>query len=308
MPMSASRKRMRNRLEGAGRFAVRAAVALLVAVVVDVTPADADAPTKLWEATGFEAPDSVLYNARSNALFVSNIKGDPMARDGNGYISKLNPDGSFRRRHWVAGLNAPKGMAFFRHFLYVADIDHLVVIDKRKAKIVARHRASASQSLNDVAVDNQGRVYVSDQLGNAIYRLAGGKLSRWVTSKRLTGPTGLKVIGDELWVAGWGRTLGGLPTGMPGHLSTIHIDTKTVRPVGRGNPIGHLDGLEPIGSDRFLVTDWVEGGVLLVNRLGASRVVADLESGSAGLGFIPALGQVVVPMTGRGVLIAYQVE
>ena len=77
---------------------------------------------------------------------------------------------------------------------------------------------------------------------------------------------------------------------------------------GSGNPIGHLDGLEPIGAGRFLVTDWVEGGLLLVNRFGASRVVADLESGSAGLGLIPALGQIVVPMTGRGTLVAFQVE
>ena len=293
----------------AGRSMIGVAAAIFITAAVDALPAAAaEAPTKLWVAVGFEAPDSVLYNARSNALFVSNINGDPMARDANGYISKLNPDGSVRIRHWVKGLNAPKGMAFYKHFLYVADIDHLVVIDKRKAKIVTRHRALAGQALNDVAVDNQGRVYVSDRVGNAIFRLADGKLSRWVAHKELIGPTGLKVVGNELWVATWGRTVTGATPGLPGRLSTVHLGTKTIRPVGSGNPIGHLDGLEPIGAGRFLVTDWVEGGLLLVNRFGASRVVADLESGSAGLGLIPALGQIVVPMTGRGTLVAFQVE
>lgn len=292
------------------RLAAAWAGGVVFAVMTTALMADAGnaAPTKLWEALGFEEPDSVSYNARSNALFVSNINGDPMAKDGNGYISKLNPDGSIRRLKWITGLDAPKGLAFFGYFLYVADIDQLVVIDKRKAMIRTRYHALSSKSLNDVAVDNQGRVYVSDTKGNAIYRLAGGRFEKWVADDRLMGPNGLKVVGNELWVASWGRIVRGLTTSVPGHLMTVHIDTKTIRNVGSGYPIGHLDGLEPIGAGEFLVTDWVEGGLLAVDRFGVSRVLTDLESGSADLGFIPALGQVVVPMTAHGSIVAYQLN
>ena len=75
-----------------------------------------------------------------------------------------------------------------------------------------------------------------------------------------------------------------------------------------GESIGPYRVLEPIGEGEFLVTDWVEGGLLAVDRFGVSRVLTDLESGSADLGFIPALEQVVVPMTAHGSIVAYQLK
>ncbi len=76
-------------------------------------------------ATGmvFDVPESVLYNPAKKELYVSNINGQPLGRDGNGYISRLGLDGEIIIRKWVTGLDAPKGMGIFKNILYVADIN-----------------------------------------------------------------------------------------------------------------------------------------------------------------------------------------
>ena len=74
-------------------------------------PADGPVLTPLWNLTGdFAAPESAYYDAASKAVFVSSINGQILERDGNGYISRLTPDGKVVSAKWVTGLNAPKGL------------------------------------------------------------------------------------------------------------------------------------------------------------------------------------------------------
>src|SRR4051812_44533189 len=64
-----------------------------------------------WTVTeGISAPESVYVDADDGFIFVSNIVGAPDQRDGNGYISKLSPDGKVIAAMWVTGFNAPKGL------------------------------------------------------------------------------------------------------------------------------------------------------------------------------------------------------
>ncbi len=73
---------------------------------------------KLWETDSiFKIPESVLYDAQANVLYVSNIDGASGAKDGRGHISKLSPDGKVIDLHWLTGLHAPKGMATWQHIL-----------------------------------------------------------------------------------------------------------------------------------------------------------------------------------------------
>jgi len=268
----------------------------------------AEPPRPLWEVADFDAPKSVLYDARTDTYFVSNVHGDPMARDGNGYISQIGSDGSMLRKFWFRGLNAPKGMATYGDYLFVADIDQLVVLHKLTAKLLARHPALPSKYLSDVAADGLGRIYVSDMLDNTIYRLQNGIFDKWVTSASLMGPNALKVVKDELWVAGWGRIVQGFETNEPGHIVAVDLETKEIDNLGQGYAIGNLDGLEPIGDGRFLVTDWVAGGLMLVDRYGRSQVIARLPQGSGDMAFNPLLNQVVIPLMADGKIVAYQFD
>lgn len=284
------------------------AVCLALVAVIAAASAHAQAPAKLWELAGFDAPKSVLYDARTDTYFVSCVNGDPTQRDGNGYIAQVSSDGRLLHRIWFPGLNAPKGLATYGDYLFVADIDQLVVLHKLKARLLARHPALPSKYLSDVAVDGLGRVYVSDMLGDAIYRLQNGIFDKWVESASLMGPNAIKVVNDKLWVAGWGRILRGFETSERGHIVSVDLETKEIKDVGQGYPIGTLDGLEPIGDNRFLVTDWAAGGLLMVDQYGRPRVLASLPQGSGDMAFNPLLKQVVVPLMADGRIVAYQFD
>jgi hypothetical protein len=93
------------------------------------TGARAAEPQPVWQAKGLDAPESALADPGAGVIYVSNINGNPMDADGNGYIAKLSMDGKILDQHWVTGLNAPTGLALHEGLLYAADIDKLAVVD-----------------------------------------------------------------------------------------------------------------------------------------------------------------------------------
>ncbi len=191
-----------------------------------------------WTLTGFEHPESVDLDVPHQVLYVSNIGKSPdgvagpqpLAKDGNGFISKLSRDGKPIALKWVEGLDAPKGMVMKDYTLWVTDIDRLVEIDTRSGKITNTYPAEGSVFLNDPAVDAKGNVYVSDIAKRKIWKLENGKMSMWYDDDSLMHINGLRVIyGGKLLVAGWGRGMhDDGSTDSPGNLFTIDLKTKEV--------------------------------------------------------------------------------
>lgn len=264
-------------------------------------------PVKVWEVSGFMGPESAVYDARRDMIYVSNINGKPSEKNGKGFISKLNPGGSIAKLKWITGMNGPKGMVIDGNRLYVSDIDRLHVIDIGKGKIIATHNAPKSKFLNDTAVDGAGRVYVSDMADNAIYRLDKGKFKLWLRSKALEFPNGLTVQGDRLLVASWGVMTKGWATEVPGHLKSVSLTSKNIISLGDGSPVGNLDGLEPDGP-AYLVTDWMSGGLLRVVASGNSELLLELKQGSADLEFIEAKRLAIIPMMMDGKVTSYKLD
>ncbi len=159
-------------------------VVLLMATAVAQGPvAQAPGPTlqPLWNLTGdFNAPESAYHDPGSNAVFVSSINGQILEKDGNGYISRLTPDGKVVNAKWATGLNAPKGMRSVRGTLWVSDIDEVVGIDIASGKISSRVKVEGSQFLNDLATAPDGAIYVSDSALSRIYVIRDGKSAVFV--------------------------------------------------------------------------------------------------------------------------------
>ena len=117
---------------------IRTLLGVLVIVAckpIDKTPPPPAAPppppgpTKVASVEGFLTPESVLHDSGQDIYFVSNINGSPTAKDNNGFISRLKPDGAVENLKFIEGgkggvvLNAPKGLALHGDTLWVADID-----------------------------------------------------------------------------------------------------------------------------------------------------------------------------------------
>lgn len=266
------------------------------------------APAKLWEVSGLERPESALPDRADGIAYVSSMGGEPTAKDGDGFISKISLDGKMVALRWATGLDAPKGMALVRDRLYVADIDKLVAIDTGTGKIAATYAAKDAKFLNDVAADGEGRVYVSDMGANTLWRLADGRFEPWLEDAVLDAPNGLAVRGGALIVASFGMTGEDGKTRAPGRLLEVSIENKSVRDLGAGGARGNLDGLVDLGGGALLVSDWVAGAVYRVDGAGKSELLLDLNQGSADIDAIPGERLLLVPMMLDDLVAAYRLE
>lgn len=264
-----------------------------------------------WVVKGLDSPESALYVASENAIFVSNLNGAPTDKDGNGFISRLDPSGKMVKLDWVVGLDAPKGMGYAQGLLYVADIDQLLVIDVKSAQVIKRHKAQGARALNDVALEPRShfkgqvaRAYVSDFAGNSIWYLGDGKFSELVRDPALDNPNGLLVEGEELRIGTWGTPDANFKTEVPGRLKSMKLDEEGIADRFSAIPMGNLDGLESDGKGGYWISDWMAGKIFRVAANGSSSVWLQLEQGTADLGIIPGK-LLLVPMMNNNELRAY---
>lgn len=286
---------------------MRLLLSLVLTVILAGTAAAAE-PKLLWEAKGLAQPESVVYDPVTNVFYVSNINGAVMQKDGNGFITRIKPDGTILERSWVKGLNAPTGLALRDRTLYVADVDELVEINAASGNVAKRHKAKGAIFLNDVAIAEDGTVYASDTPMNTIWRLKDGTFEPWLANDDLNGPNGLIVQGDKLIVASFGRMPGeGQKQELAGLLA-VNLEDQTIEPLGKGEPVGNLDGLEPLEAGVYLVTDWASGALYRIDSKGKVDLLIDLNQGSADLTFFPQTKTVLIPMMLDNTLAAYRLS
>ena len=242
---------------------MRLVVGLLLTLIFGT--AAVAAPRLLWEVKDLEQPESVVQDPATGAIYVSNIAGAIMQKDGNGFISKLKPDGTFIAREWVKGLNAPTGLALHDRTLYVADVDELVEINIASGEIANRYEAKGAIFLNDVAVGEDGTVYASDTPMNTIWRLKDGSFEPWLANDDLNGPNGLLVQGGKLIVASFGKMPSEGQKQELGGILAIDLEDQSLNKLGDGALIGNLDGLQSRQPGIYLVTDWAAGGLYRVD-------------------------------------------
>ncbi|MCB9704373.1 MAG: hypothetical protein H6711_20970 [Myxococcales bacterium] len=239
---------------------------------------------------GFDHPESALWDPMGQRWYVSNIGGDPSAKDGNGFIARLAADGAVEAMQWATGLDGPKGMGLIGDRLYVCDIDQIRVINALDGTLAASVAIDGAVFLNDLVVDAQGALVFSDTGTNTIHRMVPGETpSVVIQDPALHGPNGLTVIGGRLYVASLGD--GG------GEGMLFEVGMGSITPIG--DLTGQLDGL--IGRvDDFLVTDFggklyrapADGGPVELLR---DFVAADGFMSSADLGYARTLGVIAVP-------------
>jgi len=262
-----------------------------------------------WELEGFAQPETVVIDEARGVFYVSNIAGDPLGADGVGYISRVTADGKMLDAEWVSGFDAPKGLEISGDTLYVADLAHLAAIDVTTGKVSGSWDIADAQFINDVAVDETGRVYVSDMFANRIYVLADDAISVWVENPALMHPNGLEVDGDALIVSAWGNDIQpDFTTLENGHVLSVDLDSGAISAIGTNAPIGNLDGLEKEGDGVWLATDWIAGALYRITSDGSQEMVADFGMGSANFSYVAAEKLAVVPLMLDGKISAVHTE
>lgn len=128
----------------------------------------APVPPVLLREVGLSGPTSALYDPLGDVYLVSNVNGEALAHDDNGFISRVRPDGTVEALRWIDGalgdvtLDAPKGMALVGDVLYVADIDVVRSFDRTSGAALGKSAVVSAVALEDVAAAADGTVFVCD--------------------------------------------------------------------------------------------------------------------------------------------------
>ncbi|MBN1336124.1 MAG: hypothetical protein JXB39_09200, partial [Deltaproteobacteria bacterium] len=120
---------------------------------------------------GFEVPESVLCDEDATC-YVSNIVGNGADEDGDGYLSRITPDGVVLDRRWTSGvlsLDAPKGMAIVDGVLYVVDITRICALEIATSTPRYPTAVDAAAFLNDVAAGPDGTLYLTDTANGQVF-------------------------------------------------------------------------------------------------------------------------------------------
>lgn len=252
---------------------------------------------KLWETdTLLTTAESAIFDSVSNVIFVSCINKQPRVKDGNGFISKVSTNGEITNLMWITGLDAPKGMGIYNGKLYVADIDRILGIDISKGIITDTFVFNDAKMLNDITIDKNGKIFVSDTDDNKIYTLDNANPSVLIDSG-LQLPNGLYIEDERLLLASMGSY------DVVAYTLTVLSKSTLADSIGRG------DGLVSLKKDSYLVSDWSGEVFLIENGKRASVLKTSGEKiNSADIGLIIDESIILIPTFNHNTLAAYKLN
>lgn len=260
--------------------------------------ASAQSLTLKWSTDSLlRVPESVLYDAGRNVLYVANIDGAPDGKDGEGFISQVATDGKIKNLKWVTGLDAPKGLGMYKNNLYVADLTRVVVIDIPTGKISKTIEAPGAVFLNDITVDSKGIVYVSDTRGGKIYRITNGAIEVYLEQEDLMGVNGLLVIKDGLYVLNFAA----------GSSYKLTADKKLTK---IGETAQGADGVVAVGNGDYIVSNW-HGAIYYVKATGEATKILDTTEakiGAADIDYNQKTKMLYVPTFFKNTIMAYELK
>lgn len=240
----------------------------------------------------FTGSESALYYAPNNIIYLSCGNTDPSAKDGDGFIALLHPDGTIKNKDWVTGLDAPRGMAIMNDKLYVTDIDVVHVINIESAEIEQTIPVEGAVFLNDLATNGES-IFFSDSRTGVIHALnEAGEVTAVVTGAE--GINGLECYNGDLY----SLDAEGLKRYDSDYTSML-INSE----------VTGGDGLVILGDSTFIASRW-EGEIYYINGQETTLLLDTKgeESKTADIGFIEEMNMVLVPTFTKNELAAYRLE
>ncbi len=243
--------------------------------------------TTLWKTPKqFAIPESVAYDPVRQALYVSNYDPfNPSGQEGHQVINKLGLQGG-EPQVLVQGLRNPTGLAVYKESIFAVESNSVAEIDIAKGQIIRRFEIADSAVLNDIAIDGDGTLYVSDLPQGVIYRIAGGKVEAWLRGPEVSRPNGVCVSGNQLVWANNGD----------GKLKSVDLKNLQIKNIADLSG-GIIDGVAN-GLDGSWLVSHNEGRLFQVSAAGQVTLVLDLTvpgTNIADFTYILEKNMVVIP-------------
>ncbi|MFC2107153.1 SMP-30/gluconolactonase/LRE family protein [Bacteroidota bacterium] len=256
---------------------------------------------KVWETnTDFQVPESVLYDKKRNLLYISNF--DQLRRTTTGAvqsISAISINGEVIDLNYIDSLDNPLGMKIFKDKLYVAEKANLAIVDLESRKIIERIPLEKAGLLNDVEVDDNGNIYISDSRGNGVYKITDGVAELWLEEGIVMDPNTLRIADNKLYVGNSGDQT----------LKSFDLKTKGMEVIANFEP-GFIDGIRILKDGSLLVSLW-SGKLYHISKDGAMGKLLDLENKGiyiADFEYIEDLEMLYIPTFYENKIIGYNLK
>lgn len=252
---------------------------------------------------GFDFPDTVLYDPVMDHFLVSNRGSDPWDRETPASLSVIKRSTGEVTHNWVNGadehttLHAPRGMGLLGNKLYVADIDHIRIFDRKTGSYRGAFEVPGARLLDGIALAPDETVYATDSgwsdewspaTGSAIYRVDNGMVKAVVVSEDLHHPGAIVAKDGKLWVVSTAKPL------------LLSITTDGVISAPTEVPAFALRGLALDSDGDFLLSSPNKGVVLKGPETGPFKVVLEGKEGIQGIGMNKKRNRVAIPLQAEG--------
>jgi len=267
--------------------------------------AQTDSARPIATPGGFMQPEAVRYDPDQDVYFVSNWgKGEADAKDNNGFISRMTPDGAVERPRFIAGgtagatLHAPRGMTIVGDTLWVVDADAVRGFNRRTGAPLATADFTAFKLgfLNDIAAAPDA-LYLTDTGTNKIYRIAGGRITVALQDTALGGPNGIT------WDAA-GRRFVVVAYGGDSVIRAWTAGSKSLSVIGKSTGAKY-DGVEVLSGDRVLVASQKDSSLHLFAG-GIGRPIIRTGGAPADIAVDTKRNRVAVPFVDRNLVEIWQ--
>jgi hypothetical protein len=270
-----------------------------------VADAQADSARLIISPAGFNAPEAVRYDPDQDVYFVTNWgAGDPAAKDNNGYISRMSPEGKVDQPKFIAGgtggatLHSPRGMTIVGDTLWMVDADAVRGFNRKTGAPLATIDFSSYKLgfLNDIAAGPDG-LYVTDTGTDHVYRIAGGRATVALRDPALGNPNGIT------WDAAASRFII-VPWAGDSTIKSWTGKDKTLSVIGKDGST-RMDGVEILPGDRILVAAQSDSSLHLFTG-GAGRPIIRTGGAPADIAVDSKRNRVAVPFVARNLVEIWQ--
>jgi len=249
-----------------------------------------------FQLRGMDGPACFIVDPVTGMHYVSNVVGSPRAKDGTAYIAKIDSEGKLIDRHFIGSgkngitLNAPKYLAILGDDLYVADIDVVRRFDKNSGKLLGTIDLAllGAKFLNGLALGSDGRLFVSDTMANAIFKIDLKKNYQVTILAR--GP-GLGHPQGIVYENRHQRLL--VTTSNSGKIIAVDMKGQLLT-VYRG-AFKDLDGIDLDGQGNMIVSDFAAGKIFRIKKYSSLETLRKNMVTPAGISFDHKNNRVLVP-------------
>ncbi|ANE35882.1 NHL domain repeat-containing protein [Campylobacter iguaniorum] len=231
------------------------------------------------EVSNLSNPESVFVMNKNVYVSQLGAKLDPLSKDGDGFISKLDYNGKVISKEFIKGLNAPKGLLVDSGKISVANIDEIKIFDEKSGEKLLFIPIKDSIFLNHITKLNQNEALVSDTGTGIIHKINLTQKSyeefAKMDVKTEGGPNGMAMVNGELFVAGYD------PNGK-NPASFVKFDGSKFTQVN--DLKGSFDGLVVDKNGNIYISDWVDaknGVVYKVDKNGYKKLDLPAMQGPA---------------------------